>query len=151
VRERRHRPWKLALGLGRDRQPRRRLDHWGYNTATDHKVRIEDMAPGISSTAPELDGGGSADGATALGVSGTALPRRLYIAPELRGPEQELIFGRTWQLAGHVGTIPRPGSYLTASAGVEPVLVIRDEEGQLRAYRNVCRHRGSRLLSGSGQ
>jgi Rieske 2Fe-2S family protein len=47
--------------------------------------------------------------------------------------------------------LPRSGSYNTAKAGSQPVLVVRDEDGQLRAYRNVCRHRGSRLLSGSGQ
>jgi phenylpropionate dioxygenase-like ring-hydroxylating dioxygenase large terminal subunit len=81
----------------------------------------------------------------------TALPRRAYIDPELLGAEQELIFGRAWQLAGHASDLPRPGSYMTASAGVEPVLIVRDERGALRGYRNVCRHRGSRLLSGSGQ
>jgi Rieske 2Fe-2S family protein len=80
-----------------------------------------------------------------------ALPRRLYTDPELLEHEQELIFERTWQLAGHVCALPRAGSYLTASAGSQPVLVVRDEEGRLRAYRNVCRHRGSRLLSGTGQ
>ena len=83
--------------------------------------------------------------------AGTALEPRLYIDPALLEPEQELIFERTWQLAGHVASLPRPGSYLTASAGNQPVLVVRDEDHQLRAYRNVCRHRGSRLLSGSGQ
>lgn len=82
---------------------------------------------------------------------GRALARRLYTDPELLDHEQELIFERTWQLAGHVSTLPEPGSYLTASAGSQPVLVVRDKEGSLRAYRNVCRHRGSRLLSGSGQ
>ncbi len=65
--------------------------------------------------------------------------------------EQELIFERTWQLAGHVGSLPRPGSYLTARAGTQPVLVVRDEDNGLRAFKNICRHRGSRLLSGSGQ
>lgn len=83
--------------------------------------------------------------------AGIALPRRAYIDPELMGREQELIFGRTWQLAGHVSSLSRPGSYLTASAGSEPVLVVRDEDHRLRAYRNVCRHRGSRLLTGTGQ
>jgi choline monooxygenase len=82
---------------------------------------------------------------------GTALAPRLYTDPALLAAEQELIFERTWQLAGHVSALPRTGSYLTAQAGTQPVLVIRDDEGQLRAYRNVCRHRGSRLLSGSGQ
>ena len=52
---------------------------------------------------------------------------------------------------GHVGRLPNPGDYLTSRAGSQPVLVLRDEHGELRAFRNVCRHRGSRLLSGSGQ
>ena len=84
-------------------------------------------------------------------VSGVALEPRLYIDPSLLEAEQELIFERTWQLAGHVSQLPKPGSYLTARAGTQPVLVVRDEEQQLRAFKNVCRHRGSRLLSGSGQ
>jgi choline monooxygenase len=83
--------------------------------------------------------------------SGTALEPRLYTDPALLDAEQELIFERTWQLAGHVSSLPRTGSYLTASAGTQPVLVVRDEHGDLRAYKNVCRHRASRLLSGSGQ
>ncbi|MGH2916143.1 MAG: aromatic ring-hydroxylating oxygenase subunit alpha [Solirubrobacteraceae bacterium] len=84
-------------------------------------------------------------------TQGAALPRRLYTDPALIEAEQRLIFERTWQLAGHIGSLPRAGSYLTAQAGNQPVLVVRDEHGELRAYRNVCRHRGSRLLSGSGQ
>jgi Rieske 2Fe-2S family protein len=83
--------------------------------------------------------------------SGEALPPRLYLDPGMLETEQRLIFERTWQLAGHVSALPRPGSYLTAQAGSQPVLVVRDEQQQLRAYRNVCRHRGSCLLSGSGQ
>ncbi len=82
---------------------------------------------------------------------GRALLPSLYLDPELVEAEQRLIFERTWQLAGHIASLPRPGSYLTASAGDQPVLVLRDERGALRAYRNVCRHRASRLLSGRGQ
>ena len=48
-------------------------------------------------------------------------------------------------------SLPEPGSYLTATAGTQPVLVLRDEDGELRAFRNVCRHRGSRLLSRLGR
>jgi choline monooxygenase len=84
-------------------------------------------------------------------LSFRALTRRLYTDPEVLDAEQQLIFERSWQLAGHVGALPRPGSYVTATAGTQPVLVLRDESGELRAYRNVCRHRGSRLLSGDGQ
>jgi Rieske 2Fe-2S family protein len=90
--------------------------------------------------------------ATATGVGpGTALAPHLYLDPAVLEAEQELIFERTWQLAGHVAQLPAAGSYITANAGDQPVLVVRDEELRLRAYRNVCRHRGSRLLSGSGQ
>ncbi|MGZ4288725.1 MAG: (2Fe-2S)-binding protein, partial [Solirubrobacteraceae bacterium] len=60
---------------------------------------------------------------------GTALSPRLYIDDALLGPEQELIFERTWQLAGHVSALARPGAYLTARAGSQPVLVVRDESG----------------------
>lgn len=84
-------------------------------------------------------------------LAGTALPPRLYRDERLLDAESELIFERTWQLAGHVSALPRPGGYLTAQAGSQPVLVVRDETHRLRAYRNVCRHRASRLLSGAGQ
>ena len=80
-----------------------------------------------------------------------ALEPRLYLDPELIEVEQERIFERTWQLIGHVSTLPQPGSYITGFAGSQPVLVVRDEANGLRAYRNVCRHRGSCLLSGSGR
>jgi choline monooxygenase len=89
--------------------------------------------------------------APAAAPPGEALLPRLYLDPEVLETEQRAIFGRTWQLAGHVSSLPRPGSYMTASAGDQPVLVVRDEQGELRAYRNVCRHRASRLLSGEGQ
>jgi choline monooxygenase len=81
----------------------------------------------------------------------TALLPALYTDPAVQEAEQRLIFERTWQLAGHVSSLPRPGSYLTTFAGSQPVLVVRDEQGRLQAYRNVCRHRASMLLSGSGQ
>src|SRR5215207_9839091 len=76
-----------------------------------------------------------------------ALPARAYRAPDVA----ERMFERTWQFAAHVSRLPNPGSYLTATAGRQPVLVLRDHDGTLRAFRNVCRHRGSRLLSGSGE
>jgi Rieske 2Fe-2S family protein len=82
---------------------------------------------------------------------GEALEPRLYLDPEVIEAEQERIFERTWQLIGHVSALPGPGSYTTGFAGSQPVLVVRDEANALRAYRNVCRHRASCLLSGSGQ
>jgi choline monooxygenase len=80
-----------------------------------------------------------------------ALSPHLYLDPEVLWLEDERIFSRSWQFAGHVSQLPTPGTYLTANAGTQPVLVLRDDAGELRAFRNVCRHRGSRLLSGSGE
>ncbi|MBV9942245.1 MAG: aromatic ring-hydroxylating dioxygenase subunit alpha [Solirubrobacterales bacterium] len=80
-----------------------------------------------------------------------ALEPRLYLEDDVLKAEQRLIFERTWQLIGHVSALPRPGSYTTGFAGSQPVLVVRDALHGLRAYRNVCRHRASCLLTGSGQ
>ena len=81
----------------------------------------------------------------------SALEPRYYRDPEIAELEEERIFARSWQLVGHVHQLPDHGGYMTATVGSQPVLVIRDDEGELRAFRNVCRHRGSRLLSGSGE
>ena len=80
-----------------------------------------------------------------------ALDPSLYLDPDTLRLEDERIFGRTWQFAAHMSQLAEPGRYLTVNAGSQPVLVVRDDEGELRAFRNVCRHRGSRLLSGSGE
>jgi Rieske 2Fe-2S family protein len=80
-----------------------------------------------------------------------ALESHFYRDPALAELEEQRIFARSWQLVAHVSQLPSAGDYLTGTAGSQPVLVLRDEEGTLRAFRNVCRHRGSRLLNGSGQ
>jgi len=82
---------------------------------------------------------------------GDALEPNLYLEPEVVRLEQRAIFERTWQLAGHVSDLTEPGSYLTTEVVDQPVLVVRDHDGEIRAFRNVCRHRGSRLLAGSGR
>ena len=84
-------------------------------------------------------------------ATGEALDPRLYTDPAVLQAEQRLIFEHTWQLAGHISALREAGSYITCRAGNQPVLVVRDDKGELRAYRNICRHRASRLLSGSGQ
>lgn len=80
----------------------------------------------------------------------TAMDPALYLDPAVVEAEQAAIFERTWQLAGHVADLPAPGRYLTMDVGTQPVLVLRDDGGRLTAFRNVCRHRGSRLLAGTG-
>ena len=91
-----------------------------------------------------------ADGTAPAGFP-LALDPRLYRDPAVLEAEVDAIFSRTWQYAGHVGDLPEAGNYITARAGDQPVLVLRGDDGGLRAFRNVCRHRGSELLTGSGR
>jgi choline monooxygenase len=80
-----------------------------------------------------------------------ALAPRLYRDPDVLEAEREFVLERSWQLAGHISKVAEPGSYVTTAAGTQPVLVVRGKDGELRAFRNTCRHRGSKVLSGSGQ
>jgi choline monooxygenase len=78
------------------------------------------------------------------------LPWTWYSDPAVYRLEQEHIFRHAWQYAGHTGQLADPGAYLARRAGDVPVLVVRDGQGELRAFLNVCRHRGSILLEGEG-
>src|SRR6266700_1520394 len=72
-----------------------------------------------------------------------------YSDPELTARERERIFARAWQYVGHLGELGDGAGYLAARVGDIPIVVTRDREGQLRAFLNVCRHRGSVLATGA--
>jgi choline monooxygenase len=80
----------------------------------------------------------------------STIPARWYTDPQILDAESHLVFGRTWQCAGHADAVAAPGSYLSCDIVGEPVLVTRDAAGSLRAFSNVCRHRGSVLAEGQG-
>ncbi len=80
------------------------------------------------------------------------LPGRDYHAPEVFERERERVFHREWFYVGRAETVAGPGEYLSTDVVGEPILVVRDREGSLRAFYNVCRHRGSELCEvGSGR
>jgi phenylpropionate dioxygenase-like ring-hydroxylating dioxygenase large terminal subunit len=81
----------------------------------------------------------------------TTLPWSWYTDPEVLRRERERIFRGTWQYVGHETELPEPGTFLAASAGDVPVVVTRARDGELRAFLNVCRHRGSVVADGSGK
>jgi choline monooxygenase len=79
------------------------------------------------------------------------LPWSWYTDPEVIRLEQERIFRGAWQYAGHAGELARRGDYVTATCGPVPVVVVRDAEGALNAFVNVCRHRGFAVAQGRGR
>jgi choline monooxygenase len=89
------------------------------------------------------------------------LASRFYTDPAILEIEKARIFRRTWQLVGTLShacgelngvkrTIADSESFFTADVGGEPIVVVRDKQGTLRAFSNVCRHRAGPVASGSG-
>ncbi|MBJ95941.1 MAG: hypothetical protein CMP23_15875 [Rickettsiales bacterium] len=74
-----------------------------------------------------------------------------YIDPEFLELEKERIFRRAWLVACRSSDLERSGAYRCLSYFDESVVIIRDQNGELRAFHNTCRHRGSKLLEGCGR
>ena len=79
------------------------------------------------------------------------LPPALYCLESAHALERERIFAREWLCLGRADELPKAGDYRAIELVGEPLILIRDERGTLRVFANVCRHRLSRLLSGTGR
>ncbi len=79
------------------------------------------------------------------------LPARFYTDPAIYEAEKPAIFYKSWWCAGHKSQLPKPGSYLTTQIHEQGIVVTRDQEGVLRAFYNVCQHRGHELAKGCGE
>ena len=77
----------------------------------------------------------------------SGLPAWAYNNLELFDLEREVLFRRHWQLAGHVSNIPDPGNFFCFDLVGERAVIIRGQDGMVRAFHNVCRHRGSRVVA----
>jgi phenylpropionate dioxygenase-like ring-hydroxylating dioxygenase large terminal subunit len=73
------------------------------------------------------------------------ISRRIYGDSEVLELERRRIFGRAWCFLGHESEIPEPGDYVARELAGEPVILIRGEDGVVRAFLNACRHRGMRV------
>ncbi|HXV34763.1 MAG TPA: aromatic ring-hydroxylating dioxygenase subunit alpha [Gaiellaceae bacterium] len=83
-------------------------------------------------------------------AAGATLPADWYADPAIQRLEGEKIFARTWQYAGRADRVANPGDFFTTFAGQIPIVVVRDDEGVLRGFVNVCRHRGHLIAEGDG-
>jgi phenylpropionate dioxygenase-like ring-hydroxylating dioxygenase large terminal subunit len=99
-------------------------------SATPQSAAAPDAAPAAPGAAPPFL---------------TTLAGTWYTDPEIFAREQERIFSAMWCCTVRTADLPTPGSFLTCQVGRESVLCVRGRDGEVRAFLNVCRHRGSRL------
>lgn len=78
--------------------------------------------------------------------AGYTLPASWYTDAAVFEREKARIFGRCWQYLGLQDDLPAHGDFLTTTLGDVPIVVVRDADGRLRGFVNVCRHRGSTLV-----
>jgi choline monooxygenase len=78
------------------------------------------------------------------------LPAEAYWDPAIFQREIERIFYTQWTCVGRVEDVPEAGDYMTVNIATEPLIVVRDGEGEIRAHLNVCRHRSCRLVREDG-
>ena len=80
-------------------------------------------------------------------IPGRALEAPFYSDPDIFDLDIMAIFARHWLFVASTAEVPEPGDYLTMDIGPYPILVIRDDDNEIRALHNVCRHRGARVLN----
>ena len=77
------------------------------------------------------------------------LPAWTYNSPAMFDLEKHDLFLRFWQVAGHANDIPAPGDWLSFDILGERAVIMRGQDGVIRAFHNLCRHRGARVVDGS--
>ena len=78
------------------------------------------------------------------------LPAKVYTDSDVFADEKEKIFARSWQVVGHKDQVANPGDYFTPELVGEPLLIVRGNDGNLRGFYNVCRHRAGPPAEGCG-
>ncbi len=107
------------------------------------------FAPGAPADA-ELLPPGDQDAIGAPPSSPVRVPAERYYSPAFAQAEIERMWPRVWQLAASVDHLAEPGDYFEYRVGPFSVLIVRGDDGELRAFQNACRHRGNALCVGAG-
>jgi Rieske 2Fe-2S family protein len=73
------------------------------------------------------------------------MPREQYTSPDILAQETERVFARHWNCVGRASRLSSPGDFIVREIAGESLIILRDRGGELRAFFNVCRHRGTRI------
>src|SRR5213594_3513389 len=84
---------------------------------------------------------------TSVHSIGETLPARYYTDPAVFTDELERFFCQSWICAGRADQIPHPDDFFLREIGDESIIINRDNSGKVRAFYNVCRHRGTRICT----
>ena len=79
------------------------------------------------------------------------LPVEAYTSQEWFDKEQKVIFGNSWQFAGLIEDVQDPGDYISIQCGHQNIVIVKGRDQRLRAFHNLCRHRGTQLLRAVGK
>ncbi len=80
-----------------------------------------------------------------------ALSAEFYTDPDLLPLENKLLFENNWQLVAHISQLPRPGAQVVTKIGNIPIVLVKNDQHEIKAFHNVCRHRAGPLATESGQ
>ncbi|HYJ54688.1 MAG TPA: Rieske 2Fe-2S domain-containing protein, partial [Mycobacterium sp.] len=80
----------------------------------------------------------------------TLVPAERYYSAEFARLETQRMWPKVWQVACTVDHVAEPGDYFEFRSGGYSVFIVRGDDGTLRAFQNVCRHRRNSLCAGSG-
>src|SRR5271163_2858907 len=75
------------------------------------------------------------------------LPPEIYRSENFHSIEAEKIFGHSWVCVGYTCQVKEPGQMMMAKVANQPIVITRDKQGNLQGFYNVCRHRGSLLVT----
>ena len=75
------------------------------------------------------------------------IPASWYVNKDLFDLELKTVFSHNWHLAGRLDQLEKPGQYVTTDIGTEPIVLVRDNDGVLHAFFNVCRHHAAAVMT----
>ena len=85
------------------------------------------------------------------GFSPETITGDYYFEPDIYSIELTKIFAQTWQYVGHVSMLPSNSTYITRKVAEESIIILKDSNGKIKAFYNVCQHRAHQLLQGEGK